>query len=258
MCGENALPPAVWARLRGSSPRVRGKLELLRLDASAVRLIPACAGKTRQRCASRFVSGAHPRVCGENLVDEKGKRCGNGSSPRVRGKLCSDNINKVRCRLIPACAGKTQAIEMTGLLSTAHPRVCGENLSCHRLLLVQQGSSPRVRGKPPLSETSARSSRLIPACAGKTNFARVYDSLAAAHPRVCGENNEAGRNFSGHRGSSPRVRGKPLFEFSLTFRSRLIPACAGKTCRGGFPLRRDRAHPRVCGENSTLSETCYP
>ena len=49
---------------------------------------------------------------------------------------------------------------------------------------------------------------LIPACAGKTVPPKDMALRPWAHPRVCGENNEA-TNFShASQGSSPRVRGK--------------------------------------------------
>ena len=66
VCGENrkALEEnrAAW----GSSPRVRGKRAVRRPLPAAGGLIPACAGKTKARCAVCLRVGAHPRVCGEN------------------------------------------------------------------------------------------------------------------------------------------------------------------------------------------------
>ena len=54
-------------------------------------------------------------------------------------------------------------------------------------------------------------------------------------------------------GSSPRVRGKQSRQGTQPGRCGLIPACAGKTL---WPLTRvvwARAHPRVCGENDTIT-----
>ena len=51
-------------------------------------------------------------------------------------------------------------------------------------------------------------------------------------------------------GSSPRVRGKPLHRWGEVSGDGLIPACAGKTSDVNREISRDRAHPRVCGENS--------
>ena len=52
-----------------------------------------------------------------------------------------------------------------------------------------------------------------------------------------------------HRGSSPRVRGKPPSSYAHSDREGLIPACAGKTPGRSRPWRPRSAHPRVCGEN---------
>ena len=56
-------------------------------------------------------------------------------------------------------------------------------------------------------------------------------------------------------GSSPRVRGKPSPDPLYAPARRLIPARAGKTLTRRPLSRRPRAHPRACGENSTI---CSP
>ena len=73
-----------------------------------------------------------------------------------------------RPRLIPACAGKTGDCADVHGAARAHPRVCGENSETGVVQLFQEGSSPRVRGKPrrPIFRSPAK--WLIPACAGKT------------------------------------------------------------------------------------------
>ena len=90
---------------------------------------------------------------------------------------------------------------------------------------------------------------LIPARAGKTGAPARRHQGDWAHPRACGENLllKAINQFS--QGSSPRVRGKHESVGSLGRVSRLIPARAGKTRRGGGRARCTAAHPRACGEN---------
>ena len=46
VCGENTPCCALRVDVRGSSPRVRGKLHFRRIAQDIDRLIPACAGKT--------------------------------------------------------------------------------------------------------------------------------------------------------------------------------------------------------------------
>ena len=87
VCGENTgCRPRAEAKL-GSSPRVRGKPFALRSDNTPSRLIPACAGKTLRIMVSCHRIWAHPRVCGENILEGLADMSRGGSSPRVRGKL---------------------------------------------------------------------------------------------------------------------------------------------------------------------------
>ena len=168
VCGENYTIRRLKSGAEGSSPRVRGKRARSRTSFPLGRLIPACAGKTylgrRLRrevrlipaCAGKTRSGAgisrtpsaHPRVCGENHATIVNDPRSLGSSPRVRGKRPAGGTVDSRTGLIPACAGKTARAAYGPPISRAHPRVCGENMSCCAAWGTDVGSSPRVRGKP--------------------------------------------------------------------------------------------------------------
>ncbi|EFW09843.1 hypothetical protein HMPREF9005_1167 [Actinomyces sp. oral taxon 178 str. F0338] len=112
------------------------------------------------------------------------------------------------------------------------------------------GSSPRVRGKRVRGRRGRGVGGLIPACAEKTPARASATSDSPAHPRVCGENLAAAAAGASTLGSSPRVRGKPGQWHAEGQPGRLIPACAGKTKVCVVTTPPDRAHPRVCGENS--------
>ena len=131
----------------------------------------------------------------------------------------------------------------------AHPRVCGENGDGVDDPRGAGGSSPRVRGKHHRLVRVAHRGRLIPACAGKTGPRTAGRYSCGAHPRVCGENGVGDSEHCMQSGSSPRVRGKHLFEAGLRPHAGLIPACAGKTQPRSPSPGGGRAHPRVCGEN---------
>ena len=148
-------------------------------------------------------------MCGENAVAAGAAASAAGSSPRVRGKRSRRNPRRYRSRLIPACAGKTKMTPMPTRSRWAHPRVCGENLAASKSAWAWMGSSPRVRGKPWQDITAAVTSRLIPACAGKTLRRGLFRLVFRAHPRVCGENIAPALDDITVAGSSPRVRGKP-------------------------------------------------
>ena len=229
MCGENSPRARGQRRGGGSSPRVRGKPPVDRSTSITFGLIPACAGKTAATSLPGPSAAAHPRVCGENTRRSAHQSVGQGSSPRVRGKLVSLVFDDGMTGLIPACAGKTQASPSTCSSPPAHPRVCGENAARSAAMPMRSGSSPRVRGKPGDRGHEGHEGGLIPACAGKTPPPRRSAAAWTAHPRVCGENRGRGRR--------------------VVWTRWLIPACAGKTHRLVTGAPRARAHPRVCGEN---------
>ena len=168
--------------MRGKRPRPRRRQQVRRL-------IPACAGKTLFNQADISREEAHPRVCGENINGLIQGIKNMGSSPRVRGKRLT----------------RVWLARASGLI----PRVCGENRLANGGRYSRRGSSPRVRGKPTRGTMRASRVRLIPACAGKTSFIITCRTASRAHPRVCGENLNAGESGMLTRGSSPRVRGKP-------------------------------------------------
>ncbi len=86
VCGENDFEDVPLSTEIGSSPRVRGKLGRGLRRRSLLRLIPACAGKTRRLVQQQAPCRAHPRVCGENELMNFTAAALSGSSPRVRGK----------------------------------------------------------------------------------------------------------------------------------------------------------------------------
>ena len=120
------------------------------------------------------------------------------------------------------------------------------------------GSSPRVRGKPTEYPFARVGHRLIPACAGKTSYYCPLLARGRAHPRVCGENRVIFKKTCYAAGSSPRVRGKLRGFANVGYSVGLIPACAGKTIAWRISLIAVRAHPRVCGENTSTATVAWP
>ena len=53
---------------------------------------------------------------------------------------------KPQPRIIPACAGNTEAAVDDEIVSRDHPRVCGEHAEHDPIVSAVRGSSPRVRG----------------------------------------------------------------------------------------------------------------
>ena len=149
----------------------------------------------------------------------------------MRGKLSSFSRCFRRDRITPACAGKTHSCAFCKIICQDHPRVCGENNTGSLMKKQSRGSPPRVRGKHVACDYLGRFLRITPACAGKTQTWRTTLALDKDHPRVCGENHREMIVCVGERGSPPRVRGKRHTPFPDKKKSRITPACAGKTRR---------------------------
>ena len=248
--GENSAWTDPLARGWGSSPLTRGKLlrSLLRLGRHG--LIPAHAGKTGLRRASRRSPRAHPRSRGENRVKTPTLR-GRRAHPRSRGEnvLAAPMIVLIWW-LIPAHAGKTPTVYPFCAWARAHPRSRGENSCAPPRTPPTRGSSPLTRGKLNRRWHGQGGHGLIPAHAGKTPISTGLQPSTKAHPRSRGENLFPHAAPRLRHGSSPLTRGKPGASPQSPPRRRLIPAHAGKTHHGR--ARRDlrRAHPRSRGENS--------
>ena len=92
---------------------------------------------------------------------------------------------------------------------------------------------------------------IIPAYAGNTLTELMLTGLVWDHPRVCGEHMLTGFVCWVISGSSPRMRGTPIFEQETDGCSGIIPAYAGNTTMAKLTIVSLRDHPRVCGEHST-------
>ena len=99
--------------------------------------------------------------------------------------------------------------------------------------------------------SASRTSRLIPAHAGKTRAATWSSQGPWAHPRSRGENLPVLRPSMTVDGSSPLTRGKRVRCWQEVRGEGLIPAHAGKTTARAIALSAPRAHPRSRGENSS-------
>ena len=139
---------ATRASISGSSPHVRRALLHVQKGGSLAGIIPACAGSTRSACAPLIPWRDHPRMCGEHKYKGEFLYKVKGSSPHVRGAHGLGHAVDAPVRIIPACAGSTDLVDL-GLGSVL-------------------GSSPHVRGALRASQRHEVRGGIIPACAGST------------------------------------------------------------------------------------------
>ncbi len=248
-CGEHPHRHIPHQEHHGSSPRMRGALELQSEPGGVHGIIPADAGSTRTAERAWWCPWDHPRGCGEHdggfakLTEDQ------GSSPRMRGALPDPGGDLSTIGIIPADAGSTQRRAPGVLALRDHPRGCGEHKSLCAMTTSFAGSSPRMRGaqkKPrPLSATSG----IIPADAGSTGPRAARSGCPWDHPRGCGEHVSPNERGVIAPGSSPRMRGARRYQSRCGAAPGIIPADAGST----GPARRSGSsapdHPRGCGEH---------
>ena len=168
MCGENPCRPLAHRQPSGSPPRVRGKRDHPVEQTDKGRITPACAGKTVRGANSSMSRPNHPRVCGENGDISPLTAAVTGSPPRVRGKPGLPDSTLRRPGITPAHAGKTRTEPRGVQHGWGYPRACGENNAIANSASFQQGSPPRMRGKPVLPRCICVAAGITPAHAGKT------------------------------------------------------------------------------------------
>ena len=106
MCGENftLMRPVPWHM--GSPPYVRGKSSNSAGCLGQPGLTPVCAGKMFLQYRRSFLQRAHPRMCGENAMNQAIRDSEKGSPPYVRGKYNLIVSNNVLDGLTPVRTGK--------------------------------------------------------------------------------------------------------------------------------------------------------
>ncbi len=271
MRGEHCLDAGTGTARRGSSPHARGARRRVRGVVRGAGLIPACAGSTPSLAMGTFRVAAHPRMRGEHAravrflrasgwlipacagstPTSKEESMATGAHPRMRGEHRCGSLHDLRGRrLIPACAGSTPAGGGKPHGRWAHPRMRGEHFTRSFDTSDWSGSSPHARGALRGVTYCTSPRRLIPACAGSTGPGASGRPWTAAHPRMRGEHVSSYWLVCLLSGSSPHARGARGGSSSGCRRGRLIPACAGSTCRMTRSTPWRTAHPRMRGEHT--------
>ena len=148
----------------------------------------------------------------------------------MRGTPYRHRRNAQCIRIIPAYAGNTHGRTVRSTNCRDHPRVCGEHSPYLGMYSCWKGSSPRMRGTRSMVTMVVRTIGIIPAYAGNTCFLAHAERFGWDHPRVCGEHAIDRKTQKGNTGSSPRMRGTPIWQARWSGVAGIIPAYAGNTC----------------------------
>ena len=248
-CGANIEICEATNPTDGSSPHMRGKRVLFDGELAHERIIPAHAGQTGVADTTDAMRTDHPRTCGANAVVPPHAVGWLGSSPHMRGKPHHEPSRARHTRIIPAHAGQTHLDDHRHSAWADHPRTCGANELSIDLGCFASGSSPHMRGKLAVADTEEDRVRIIPAHAGQTGAGFGAGAADRDHPRTCGANQPLRRLEYRPAGSSPHMRGKPLYQGLRLRVRRIIPAHAGQTSTLSGVTSPSPDHPRTCGAN---------
>ena len=152
-------------------------------------------------------------------------------------------------RITPACAGRTSKLFQAWFLFRDHPRMCGKDSFTLLIALSIQGSPPHVREGLLIDNFFFLSTRITPACAGRTFVICYRFCLVKDHPRMCGKDQDPNPCVTLTPGSPPHVREElegtkiPLNWLGIT------PARAGRTRLLDLLYKIVEDHPRSRGKD---------
>ena len=129
----------------------------------------------------------YPRIRGEDVRPATMVRVPGALSPHTRGRRDEASTLLFQHRFIPAYAGKTFTVNVSGSCPTLYPRIRGEDNSCHSRQRAYAALSPHTRGRHQSSFSQMAQLRFIPAYAGKTCLSWRQSTNQPLYPRIRGE-----------------------------------------------------------------------
>ena len=213
----------------GSPPHARGRLSQRLQCRSRGWITPACAGKTIVAALRTPIPEDHPRMRGEDTVEDAVEGMLEGSPPHARGRRPHGHRGVGRPGITPACAGKTSAVEVKETMNRDHPRMRGEDWSSDDWQAALAGSPPHARGRQRNGHGPQVEDGITPACAGKTPAPSAERTTKTDHPRMRGEDGADAVHGLPGRGSPPHARGRLRPSRPAGLPAGITPACAGKT-----------------------------
>ena len=194
-----------------------------------MRNTPAYAGKTATAVKAAATVQKHPRVCGEDVYQDKSDSRRVETPPRMRGRLFRGLRRLQDYGNTPAYAGKTYQECGRNGQAQKHPRVCGEDPPAGLSPMRRRETPPRMRGRPICRQLCRIQGRNTPAYAGKTTSRIIWLINTRKHPRVCGEDHLRTKTCGGIKETPPRMRGRRYSVMIIPRSSGNTPAYAGKT-----------------------------
>ena len=120
---------------------------------------------------------------------------------------------------------------------------------------IAPGSSPCIRGTPPVATPFQADQRFIPVHTGNALCSRTQNDTYSVHPRAYGERISLLGQRVLHCGSSPCIRGTLLSQHPCADSMRFIPVHTGNASRMYRWMSTPTVHPRAYGERRSSATT---
>ena len=147
MRGEKPTGAVLRKPASGSPPRARGEVIHHIVAIVAIRITPACAGRSSSPLMIAKKWEDHPRVRGEKRGFLELGETVEGSPPRARGEVHDQIAGYSHSGITPACAGRRNISHLRRISTQDHPRVRGEKMRENPPCVMTGGSPPRARGE---------------------------------------------------------------------------------------------------------------
>ena len=134
------------------------------------------------------------------------------------------------------------------ILQQDHPHAYGD-----KILFLQQrkspiGSSPRVWGQVQRKCLTEAITQIIPTRMGTSPYMPLPLQVAGDHPHAYGDKFRKFYNQTPSTGSSPRVWGQDIWQFSINGTVRIIPTRMGTSTAKDLFNASSRDHPHAYGD----------
>ena len=207
MRGEQSSLQSRASQSRGSPPHARGAGFFRNFLGAAGGITPACAGSSQCKGLTSAFQWDHPRMRGEQQVNDASVPVREGSPPHARGAELLMPGQPAGRGITPACAGSSSRFRIRYPAAQDHPR---------------------MRGEQPVRRPGAGAAGgITPACAGSSDSVLPPAVFPGDHPRMRGEQAFFRALASGIAGSPPHARGAESAASWVCPGRGITPACAG-------------------------------
>ena len=246
------MPMMVQLTAWGSPPRVRSRRPAVGAAGEVDGITSACAEQTSSRRSGSCTRGDHLRVCGADENIRRALDWDTGSPPRVRSRLVPPAAWNLRPGITSACAEQTRTCSCGSGSGRDHLRVCGADIIADRVIVVDDGSPPRVRSRHDVVHENVHEVGITSACAEQTSLSSSSSLSCGDHLRVCGADHAAADTVTSLVGSPPRVRSRLVVDCEACAGMGITSACAEQTACSASTRRAAWDHLRVCGADSCI------